>query len=186
MTLTTVNPPGTGVMPEDREALVTARGGNVCQGYCYPFAALQSVEITNDSVTVSVVPGTPGYIWGNVIGGNGALSTDSRAGRFCIALQDIYDGAQGKVKVKGFVQAKVYNSANTAIAIGNELWVPVKSTGANVSAASALNALTANTGTEPKKYVGHAMEALASTPSAGTTMTVLFDGWDGIGGGGNV
>lgn len=185
MTLTVVNPPGTGVAPEDRECLVTARGGNVCQGYCYPFAALQSSVISDDGVTISAVPGTAGYVWGNIAGGNGALSTDARAGRFGIALTDILDGAQGKVKVKGIVQAKVFNSANTAIAIGNELFVSAKSTGTNVSAASALNALTANSGTEPKKYVGHALEALSSTPSNGTTMTVVFDGWDGIGGGGN-
>lgn len=188
MSLTVVNPPGTGVMPEDRETWVVARGGNVCQGYCYPFADTQSSVISDDSVTVSTVPGAEGYVYGTIVGGDGALSTDARAGHFCIALENIFDGFKGRVKVKGMVNAKVYNSANAAIAIGNELFAAPKTAGTNVSAASALNARTANTGSEPKKYLGTALEAYASgsTPSNGTTMKIMFDGWDGVGGGGNL
>lgn len=187
MTLTVVPATGLGVVPEDVECFAIARGGAVCQGYCYPFALLQSSLITADGVTISTSPGDPGYVFGNIAGATGVSTNDIRAGKFVIALEDIADTKTGRVKVKGFVNAKVHDSDNTAITIGSALCPAIASAGANVSASSALNAHIANTGaTTPRKYVGIALEALSSTPSNGTTMRVLFDGWDGIGGAGNL
>lgn len=177
-----VNPPGFGVMPDDKEAYVIARGGNICAGYCYPFADIQSSQITADGVTISTTPGDPGHPYACVVGGNGLSAGDIRAGRMCIAINDIPDLGFGAVKVKGFVRAFVANTANTNVAIGDPLYGVLK-TGA--TPASFLDAKISNTGNAPKKYVAVALQTLGGTPSGGTTMLVMFDGWDGIGGGGN-
>lgn len=186
MTLTKVNPPGCGVEPEDFEANVYARGGNVCEGYCYPFCLNQSNQITLDSVTISTSPGAEGYVFGNIFGGAGAAAADTRAGRFCIAMHDILDRKIGRVKVKGYVRAKVHSTDNSAIGIGDQLFCGVQTVGAlNVPVASALRKDVGSASNTPRKYVAIAQEVLTSTPSDGATMKVLFDGWDGVGGGAN-
>lgn len=184
MSLSEVNPPGFGVMVDDVEAIVTARG-NLSAGYCYPFCDGQSALITSAGVTISTSPGDVGYIYGNVAGGVGAVTADLFAGRFCIALKDCLDGRTTNVKVKGFVRAFVANSTSsgTAVSIGSEL---VVLTSGGVS--SYLDAKLANVSTSPRKYVAKSLTAIsAAVASAGATLVLVdFDGWDGIGSGGNV
>lgn len=176
MTNQLVNPAGYGVTTGEHDAVVIARGGNLSVGYCYPFAAYQSALITDDGDTISTVPGNRGFPYANV-----AASTsdgDVRCGRFCVPLEDIYDGQEGRVRVRGIVECYVYDSSNTAVTVGKEL-IPVQ-------ANQALNAVTASGGNNPRKFLGYALEANSSTPSTPVLMTIDFDGWSGVGGGGNV
>lgn len=186
MTLAQINPPGTGVQGEDIECDVIARGGDVCEGYCYPFAMLQNSTISADGVTVSIAPGDPGYIFGNIVGNTGASAADLRNARFVIALQSFLDTNRGRVKVKGICRAKVKRVDNTDITIGTELHV--RQAVAPFATASHLDADAANSSNAPKFYAAYALEnyLAASTPSGGTTMLVDFDGWNGIGSGANV
>lgn len=169
-----VNPPGWGVAPGEHDCIVTARNGALSKGYCYTFAALQSAQITNDSVTLSTTPGDVGYPYANA---TGTAAADARAGRFCVALEDIADGATGRVRVRGIVSCAVKDTTNNPIPIGKELYA---------IASGFLEARTINTGTSPRKYLGLTLEANSSTPSTATQLLVDFDGWNGVGSGGNV
>lgn len=186
MALAQINPPGVGLVSEDVECQVIARGGDVCEGYCYPFALLQSSAITADGVTVSLAPGAEGYVFGNIVGGLGASAADARNARFVIALKSFLDGAQGRVKVIGICKAKVKRVDNAAIDIGTELHVRVA--GGALTTASHLDGDAANSSNAPKFYAAYAMEAVAaaSNPSDGATILVDFNGWNGIGSGANV
>jgi len=177
-----------GVAPEDLEADLHARGGNVCAGYLYPITILQNAAITADTdpitgaaYVLSRVAGYPGSVWSGVKGGTGAASTDLQVGLYAIAMEDVLDEKKGRFKIRGLVRAYVADSGNTAITVGLPL-VPVSSTLLNPTTASALNAKAAtSTGAAPR-YVGHTLEANASTPSVQTLMLVNFDGWHGFGG----
>jgi hypothetical protein len=172
-----VNPP-VGVQPGDLEAEFTARGGNVCAGYCYPLCLEQYALISDDGVTVTLTSGGVGSMFSNIAGGVGAAGTDVYAGLFVIAMEDIADTKKGKCKVRGIVNAYVADSGNTAILAGKPLHVVAGS-----SPASYLNALAAASNASPRKFVGQALEANASTPSTPISMKVNFDGWHGFGGG---
>lgn len=176
MTIYGVNPPGYGFAPEQRDGIAICRNGNVSAGRVYVFCMNQSAQITNDSVTLSTTPGEDGFPYANI---TTLSSTDRRAGRFCVALEDGVDGRPVKVRVKGIVRVRVVDSANTAITIGKEL------TSGSGSNANNLDAAQTNfTGsTTLRKILGYALEAYSSTPSDGTTMLVDFDGWDGVGSG---
>lgn len=189
MTLADAHPPGGGVVPADVEAVVYARGGNLSTGYLYPFALQQAAAITADGVTLSTVPGDPGFPYRNVVGGVGSTAADFRAGRFCIALQNVNDTEQGRVKIRGLVQAKVADSGNSSINFGKEMvGISRNSAVVNAPVASILDAKTATgtTGTY-RKVLAVALEAYSTAPtSEGTTIWVDFDGWNGMGAAGEI
>lgn len=165
---------GFGIIPDDWECSAKVRGGNVSAGRLYQFALAQSAEISGDGDTISATPGDAGYVFGSVVGKT-AAAADRKHGIFCIAMETALDGQFAKFKVRGLVRAFVVNSANTNIAIGGETLTP--------TATNSLDAVsTGNTGgSVSRRRLGLALEAFTSTPSDGTTMTIYFDGWNGVG-----
>jgi hypothetical protein len=176
-----------GVAPDDVEVDAHARGGNVCAGYLYPLAILQNATIAADTdpitgaaYVVSRVAGYPGSVFANVKGGTGAASTDGTAGLYAVAMEDVLDEKKGKFKIRGLVRAYVADSGNTAITRGLPL-IPVLSSVLSTPS-SLLNTAAASVGAGANpRYVGHVLEANASTPSTPILMLVNFDGWNGFG-----
>lgn len=180
-----------GVAPEDLEADLHARGGNVCAGYLYPITILQNATITADTdpitgvaYVLSRVPGYPGSMWAGVKGGTGAASTDGTAGLYAVAMEDVLDEKKGKFKIRGLVRAYVLESANNAITVGKPLTPMISTAVTPNTTASVLNAAAVATGAGANpRYVAHTLEANATTPSTHTLMLVNFDGWNGFGAG---
>ncbi len=165
---------GFGIIPDKWECTMKVRGGNVSAGRTYPVCLAQKVKITEDGDAASVTPGDAGYLFGN-IGGVVASAADRKHGVFVIANESALDGQFVKCTVRGIVRAFVVNSANTAITAGGETLTP--------TATNSLDAVsTGNTaGAIIRKSLGLALEDYSSTPSDGTTMSIYFDGWNGIG-----
>jgi hypothetical protein len=176
----TVNPP-VGIQPDDLEADFTARGGNVCAGYCYPLCLEQSTLISADTdpvtgvaAVVTLTAGGKNSVFSNIAGGVGAATTDLYSGLFVIAMESFLDERVGRCKVRGIVDAYVKSTAATFTA-----GVPIiGETGS--SPASLLSAAPATANASPRKYLGH---ALASGTSVAALIKVNFDGWNGFGGG---
>lgn len=173
--------PGGGVMPDDLETVVTARGGAVKKGSVYAFTLIQYTSTSTDTGTMTgaYTPGAAGYVYANIVA---PTATDLRAGRFCVALEDAADEGKVKVKVRGFVQAKVGDANNAAIAFGRELCVASAIGGSTqLSTGGHLDQrVTSGTGGVTRKIVAYALEAYAASdnPSLGTTLWVDFDGWN--------
>jgi hypothetical protein len=183
--------PGGGVLPADLEVTVTARGGAVKKNFVYAFALQNYTNVSADlsHVSEAYTPGRPGYCYANICGGNGPVAGQIRAERFCVALEDIADEGTGRVKVRGFVQAKVGDSLNGTIAFGRELAVGPRITGAtDLSDGGILDARTmvSSSGVH-RKVVAFLLQAFTTASSSdGQTCWVDFDGWNGMGASGEI
>lgn len=198
-----MNPPGFGPTPDDKEVLVTTTG-QVCAGYLYSFAFLNSSKITQATsagglgyATSVNTPGASNSPYGVIVGGAGGIAAgDLRCGRFCVALKDIPALGSGLVKVKGLVKAyatlttPLASPGITNITVGNEMFVKVSNAFPPASAsygvldATVANTLTLATSiTLPRRYVGIALEAVACANASASNSLILvdFDGWDGMG-----
>lgn len=144
--LASVNQGPYGITPTQEEALFVARGGNVCEGYCYPLAILQQGQITADTGTLNVYPGSADSLWAGVSASTSSSATTADqeskgSGIYIIAKEAALDTHTFRGVVKGFCRAAVANrlaavagiSGANSLAIGRELYPALANASANTS-----------------------------------------------------
>lgn len=185
-----------GVTPETLEGIFFARGGNVCEGYCYPLAILQQGQITADTTTLNVYPGSNDSIWASVSASTSsqAVSADQEAkgsGIYVIAKESALDTKTFRGVVKGFCRAAVANrlaavtgiSGANSIAIGRELYPTLANSSANTSGtASYARHLDTTPYYNATQFLGRKSIGICLTSI--TSMTA-FDGGTALNGSGN-
>jgi len=180
---------GIGFTPSDVDVLVYNRSGStLSSGDVVVFATLLNTVISNDGYTVSSDPGGPGSMFASVT--KISNNTERQSAFVGVMLESVPDLVMGKCRVRGIATAKVYNSANSAIAIGSQLTVGW-GTSTNTTGLTAIlpgymeaanSSTTANFGGDSVKILGVTLESISDPTSTGASIKVFFDGITGFGG----
>lgn len=183
--LQTAGGSGYGVFPADVDVLVTNRSATSATAsvgevvsFCL-FNNGSNVVASNGGPTATIYPGGVGSIFANV---NKTWATQDRdCGIVGVMLQTVPYQGTGKCRVRGLVNVKVYNAANSAISIGSPITLPLTTT-------STTGHFEAGSSTSPigpvlAKIFGFTCASMAAaTSTTDLQIPVVFDGLNGMGG----